>query len=890
MKKTIIFSILFIGLFIVFNSAQAKTMTMDIPLEIKQENASPLFLLNNFAQQIKKLLFLPVFAKTTSKDIELSCDKLADGSDVNLEKYFEFITYDEEVCYAQEGQPADLRLTCNVDSCFYEEEYPYICSNSAKWKIIDATVVTTSMDDSGNGGMGCGENHFDDFDQCMMAIFLQKSLLNPLVVASSTNWIQCAANWSTGNSFSITQPVGFINMDDIPSGAGYVGFHVQAGGGSLFGDEVYWKGIIQAVGQRPSLDSFTLTAIKYGETTPSTIGPGQSMTVCRGANLGISWSTSDSTSNVFYAGATEGNVGGEALVVGQSGSINRIAYYSTNFIFAVNGYAGEDYVQTFRSDEITITAVDCSASFSVDLSANPSSGTVPLNDVDLTADVSSTITGNTVYKFDCTNNGTWEHISAETTVDYYSVTDLCDYSAAGTYTAKVEATRGGLTATDTVNIVVSDSTNTPPNVPVLQSPLNSADPMNSAWINTDPTFQALVTDPDGDKVKAYFSVLGYGSSLGSLVNSGQVSSWGPINLGACFQNYWRAYAIDEHDLGSAWSGYWLVQMDKGVPTAAISYAATSEQSAFPVTLTESDACSGILTGDVDVRSKLVSSPAWSSYQDYLSTINDFTYTGLDNYQYQFRYRTQDNAGNWSAFTEGGVITVDINNPPIATDLSFVVSSLCTQPAPYYTFRWTYSDPDIDDQSAYILQIDNSFDFSSPQVNLNITGLSDLSPSSDSQSIIVATSPGPNQIGFNTTYYWRVKVYDEHALASKNWINGVPFSFTTPIHHYPSCDFSWNPNQPNAGETVSFIDTSRCWDEDPINGANCSINSGDAFLWTFTGGEPPASSSENPSATFANPGNHDVTLQVTDSDGHTCSTTKSIRVNYPVPKWKEILPW
>ncbi|MCG2696389.1 MAG: hypothetical protein L6257_03060, partial [Candidatus Portnoybacteria bacterium] len=45
---------------------------------------------------------------------------------------------------------------------------------------------------------------------------------------------------------------------------------------------------------------------------------------------------------------------------------------------------------------------------SVNLTAYPSSGTAPLYDVDLDADVSGTATGNIIYQFDCTNNGTWE--------------------------------------------------------------------------------------------------------------------------------------------------------------------------------------------------------------------------------------------------------------------------------------------------------------------------------------------------------------------------------------------------------------------------------------------------------------------------------------------------
>ena len=538
------------------------------------------------------------------------------------------------------------------------------------------------------------------------------------------------------------------------------------------------------------------------------------------------------------------------------------------------------------TDRTTIT-VSAPSTLFVDLTAFPNSGTAPLYGVDLDADVSGTATGNIVYRFDCTNNGTWEHTSAATTTDPYSFDDFCDYTTDSTYTAKVQVTRDGLTATDTTTITVSAPSNDPPNAPTLIAP------PQDTWINYDPTFKVGVSDPNNDSVAAYFLIYEYTYAWGGWAVNGGVSSLGPVNLGTCAAYWWSAAGYDEHGLWGNWSyntyGWWYTKIDKGIPTAAISYAATSEQLTFPVTLTESDACSGISIGDVEVRYKKIYSPIWSAYQDYSKEINNFTYTGENDYQYQFRYRVKDLANNWSNYVEGGIILVDLNDPPTATNLSYVASDVCYQPAPFYTFRWTYSDPEIDKQSRYILQIDNNSDFSSLQVNMDITGLSDPSPSIDSQSIIVATQPSANQLAFNTTYYWRVRVYDEHSLPS-NWTNGVPFSFTTPVHHYPACDFTWSPNQPNADETVNFTDTSRCWDEDPINGSDCSISKGDAYLWTITSGDPSSSTSENASASFSLPGNYDVILQVTDSDGHACSTTKSVRVNYPVPKWKEILPW
>jgi photosystem II stability/assembly factor-like uncharacterized protein len=113
---------------------------------------------------------------------------------------------------------------------------------------------------------------------------------------------------------------------------------------------------------------------------------------------------------------------------------------------------------------------------SVSLSANPNSGTNPLTGVDLTASVGGTATGNTVYKFDCNNDGTFEHTSAAIAQTTYTATGLCTYSDPGLYTAKVEADRGGLVATDTTTITVTQRTIS---VALNASPNTGTNPLDS---------------------------------------------------------------------------------------------------------------------------------------------------------------------------------------------------------------------------------------------------------------------------------------------------------------------------------------------------------------------------------------------------------------------------
>ncbi|MFH1129514.1 MAG: hypothetical protein V1686_02145 [Patescibacteria group bacterium] len=84
---------------------------------------------------------------------------------------------------------------------------------------------------------------------------------------------------------------------------------------------------------------------------------------------------------------------------------------------------------------IVIPTLSCS------VYATPNSGTSPLNDVDLTATVQGTATGTINYKFDCKNDGTWEHAFDSILDNPKTVIDACDYSSAGTYVVNVKVER-----------------------------------------------------------------------------------------------------------------------------------------------------------------------------------------------------------------------------------------------------------------------------------------------------------------------------------------------------------------------------------------------------------------------------------------------------------------
>jgi hypothetical protein len=109
---------------------------------------------------------------------------------------------------------------------------------------------------------------------------------------------------------------------------------------------------------------------------------------------------------------------------------------------------------------------------SVNLSANPSSGTAPLNGVDLTADVGGNVSGTINYTFYCNRSDAGINVTTGYTAKYDNVNqtsqiavNACNYSSAGTYTAKVIVERATLQAEDRITINVSSPPPPPPPPP-----------------------------------------------------------------------------------------------------------------------------------------------------------------------------------------------------------------------------------------------------------------------------------------------------------------------------------------------------------------------------------------------------------------------------------------
>jgi len=264
----------------------------------------------------------------------------------------------------------------------------------------------------------------------------------------------------------------------------------------------------------------------------------------------------------------------------------------------------------------------------------------------------------------------------------------------------------------------------------------------------------------------------------------------------------------------------------------------------------------------------------NSNSTYYTAIDDASNGLLFNTTYYWKVAVKDDYNTWSGWTCADV-TFTTNGPcnvaPTASNLSTTIGNYCSSPSQY--FSWTYSDPDSDNESRFQIQVDNNSNFSSPEVNRDYSGLSNSSPTTNNQTVVVSVSLIADKFVYNTTYYWRVKVYDPNG-ADSGWVNGS--NFTTEKHQYPLIDFNWSPSNPSQGEDALFADQSTVY-----GGASKS-----AWSWIFTDGNPAGSSQQNPTIQFNSTEDEQATLQVTDSDGYSCSVSKTVNIQLELPGWEE----
>ena len=136
----------------------------------------------------------------------------------------------------------------------------------------------------------------------------------------------------------------------------------------------------------------------------------------------------------------------------------------------------------------------------------------------------------------------------------------------------------------------------------------------------------------------------------------------------------------------------------------------------------------------------------------------------------------------------------------------------------------------------------------------------------------------NELVWDTTYNWKVRVKDDHG----NWSEfSNPNSFKTPKHTYPYPGFFWDPLEPTQEEVVVFTPD----------------QTGVYYLWTVTEGEGvytdgTGPTNKEPHIKFLTTTNR-IKLKVTDSDAFFCESEPAegtlLETQLPLPEYREVPP-
>ena len=125
----------------------------------------------------------------------------------------------------------------------------------------------------------------------------------------------------------------------------------------------------------------------------------------------------------------------------------------------------------------------------VSLGANPASGTVPLNNVSLTATLTGTASGTFRYFFDCTNDGPNE-LDVTNSTNPFTASSLCSYPTAASYTARVTVWHSQGIAQATTTVTVNSPAPVAPDAGIVA---DTPDPVNAGQAVT---FTLPFTDPN----------------------------------------------------------------------------------------------------------------------------------------------------------------------------------------------------------------------------------------------------------------------------------------------------------------------------------------------------------------------------------------------------------
>jgi hypothetical protein len=273
-------------------------------------------------------------------------------------------------------------------------------------------------------------------------------------------------------------------------------------------------------------------------------------------------------------------------------------------------------------------------------------------------------------------------------------------------------------------------------------------------------------------------------------------------------------------------------------------------------------------------------------------------------------------------TEDHFVTANLSAPPVAWDLAQTPNYVDLEnfeiSPPFHRFTWQFFDAeDGSVLTRYRLQIyrDSTFSLASydPLWDADISfGPGALtSPFDTFRDVQVTTASLTSfDIRYNTTYYWRIEVFDAGGQGSGWTYPPSPFqaspdkvgpgtSFTTALHIYPTADFNFFPAEPSEGEEITFVQNATCYD---ISNSviSCPATAGN-YKWDFDyiGGVftvpydatgPIVAHTYDTVGTdcLGGPG-YCVAFEITDQDGLTTRVEKNISIKKPLPQFRERAP-
>jgi len=171
-----------------------------------------------------------------------------------------------------------------------------------------------------------------------------------------------------------------------------------------------------------------------------------------------------------------------------------------------------------------------------------------------------------------------------------------------------------------------------------------------------------------------------------------------------------------------------------------------------------------------------------------------------------------------------------------------------------------------------------------------------------QYILPNADPNCSNLSYDTNYYWWIRLYDENDQPTEWYqydhndvtdtdsdVDSNSKTFTTFKHEFPNPFFEWDPYEVLVGTSTLFTSNSEYYTSgSPDNPQSCSTSTC-SLLWstTDTGAVMSTTTEATTSIIFLQATNTTITLQVTDPDSYTCSTSTQLRINYGLPIWREI---